>query len=330
MATIQVGNFSKRVLVTGAGWSRNWGGRLAAEMWQTIMDDPAVQISDRLRTLLLAEQSFEVALATTLEPPFEPAERLVLESAIMNSFRSMDRELARVGHGPNIYGVQEFIFRFFGHRSQGFNAGYLFTVNQDLFLERHLYNSHVAGVPGPVLPGIQATPDRPWFSSVIGPYDDSFVVRPVEGVPMGVQLLNQFNVVKLHGSCNWRTRDGRNLLVIGTGKTQLIRQDPLLAWYFDLFKAVLFAGDVRLMVVGYGFSDEHINAVIADAVEKFSLKMFVWSTSADLVEKIRKAPHGERMLKGLLSTASRQMIEVFPRDQSETEEYRRICRGFFG
>src|SRR5260370_31383573 len=127
MTAIQIGNFSKRVLLPGAGWSRNWGGRLAAEMWQTIMDDPAVQSSERLRTLLLAEHSFEVALPTTLKPPFEPVERLALERAIMHSFLSMDREIARVGHGPNLYGVQEFIFRFFGHRSQGFNTGYLFT-----------------------------------------------------------------------------------------------------------------------------------------------------------------------------------------------------------
>jgi hypothetical protein len=43
---------------------------------------------------------------------------------------------------------------------------------------------------------------------------------------------------------------------------------PLLSCYSDIFKAVLYAGDVRLMIVGYGFGDKHINAVIAEAVEK--------------------------------------------------------------
>ena len=90
----------------------------------------------------------------------------------------MDREIARPDHDPwiNIYKVQELLFRFFGQRNRGNDSGYLFTLNQDLFFERHLYNEHVAGAPGGVLPGLVPSPGQRWFGTNIGPYDQTFTI----------------------------------------------------------------------------------------------------------------------------------------------------------
>src|SRR5947208_735516 len=60
--------FNKRVLLTGAGFSRNWGGRLAREMWEEIFSNPAVQRRPSLRTLLLRVPMFEDVLAETTDP----------------------------------------------------------------------------------------------------------------------------------------------------------------------------------------------------------------------------------------------------------------------
>ena len=57
--------------------------------------------------------------------------------------------------------------------------------------------------------------------------------------------------------------------------------------------------------------------------------MFVWDTAPNLRERILAAPHGASIWNGLLSTASRPLIEIFPSNQSETEEYRRIRETFF-
>ena len=54
--------FNKRVLLTGAGFSRNWGGRLAREMWEEIFSHPAVQLRPALRMLLVRTPLFEDAL----------------------------------------------------------------------------------------------------------------------------------------------------------------------------------------------------------------------------------------------------------------------------
>jgi hypothetical protein len=119
-------------------------------------------------------------------------------------------------------------------------------------------------------------------------------------------------------------------MVVGTGKNDQIASSPLLAWYFDIFRNVLSAGGVRLMIVGYGFGDEHVNAIIGNAVEHHDLKVFIWDAGLNLRQRILAAPHGAMIWSGVLSTASRQIIEVFPSNQAETQEYLRIMETFFG
>jgi uncharacterized protein len=249
----------------------------------------------------------------------------------LNVFVAMDREIARPDHDPwiNIYRVQELLFRFFGLRNGGNSAGYLFTLNQDLFFERHLYNEHVAGAPGGALPGLVTRPGQRWFGTNLRAYDATFTMESVANPAVEGRLQNQMNVIKLHGSFNWRSADGAHVMVVGTHRTKTIASMPLLNWYADIFRAAISAGDVRLMIVGYGFADEHINAVIADAVEQRGLSVFIWNTTPDLKGLVMRSPHGARIWKGLISTATRPLIEVFPSNQAETEEYRRICSTFF-
>jgi hypothetical protein len=69
---------------------------------------------------------------------------------------------------------------------------------------------------------------------------------------------------------------------------------------------------------------------IADAVEYHGLKVFIWDAGPNLRDRVLAAPHGASIWKGLLSIATRPMIEVFPSNQAETEEYRRIRETLFG
>ena len=74
-----IGNFSRRVLLTGAGWSRNWGGQLANEVWSALVGHPLVRNNARLRDLLLEENAFELALGCANAAPFTRADRQQLE-----------------------------------------------------------------------------------------------------------------------------------------------------------------------------------------------------------------------------------------------------------
>ncbi len=323
---MDLGNTSKRMILTGAGWSRNWGGLLAQEVWQNLSGDPSTQGNPRLRELLLGEPSFEAALAAANGPAFEASDRQLLEAAVMAAFASMDREIDRPDHPINIYKAQELVFRVVGSRQAGVDTGYLFTLNQDLWPERHLYNDFVHHSPPPVLPGIRPIQGVRGFDTNVPPYGPALNTTPLAEPSTSVRLRGATNVIKLHGSFNWRTTDGRNAMVIGEGKADQIGADPLLSWYQDVFREVLCQGDVRLLIVGYGFGDPHINAIIADAVENHGLKVFIWDVGSNLMQRVNAAPHGAVIWKGLLSTCIRPMSEVFPANQAVTEEYKRLIQ----
>jgi hypothetical protein len=225
---VDLGRFRGRTILTGAGWTRNWGGRLAEELWQDLVGHTAVHNNPRLRELLLRERSFEGALGKLQDGPFTAGDRLGFEKALIDAFVSMDREIERPDRHPwiNIYRVQDLLFRFWGQRGEGFNAGYMFTLNQDLWPERKLYNEHVSGAAPPSLPGLVRKPDQRLFTTDIAGYSDRFIMEPVKEPDLHGQLLGQFNVIKLHGSFNWRTADGRNALVVGTGKGVRLLRPP--------------------------------------------------------------------------------------------------------
>jgi hypothetical protein len=205
----------------------------------------------------------------------------------------------------------------------------MFTLNQDLWPERCLYNEHVTGAAGASLPGLKRRPNQRLFTTDIGRYSDEFIMQPITDPAANGQLCGQFNVIKLHGSLNWRASDRMNTMVVGTGKGGQIDASPLLSWYFNIFRKVLSVGDVRLMIVGYGFGDEHVNAAIADAVEHHSLRVFIWDTGSNLADRVRASPHGATIWRGLLSVATRPMIAVFPSNQAETQEFVRIKETLF-
>ena len=97
--------------------------------------------------------------------------------------------------------------------------------------------------------------------------------------PLELAEPNKLNLIKLHGSINWRDRNPKggedDVLVLGGGKSAMIDRFRLLRAYHHLFRDVLDGGNVRLLVIGYSFGDPHINDVIRRAVETKGLKLFI-------------------------------------------------------
>ena len=117
---MDIGDFSRRTILTGAGWTRNWGGRLALEIQQDLLGHPSVQANRRLRELILREPSFELALGKMDNEACNAADRRALEQALLDAFLSIDREISRPDRDPwiNHYKVQEMLFGFGGRLGQ--------------------------------------------------------------------------------------------------------------------------------------------------------------------------------------------------------------------
>lgn len=330
---------NKHLLLTGAGFSYAFGGLLAREFWDGLFRRSQVQARPKVRSLLQTEPSFELALAKArADSSFDADDVSALESAVSEVFTSMDRDIAAIDVWrdlpANVYGFQEFL-RGFQCKTQGgsSDAGFIFTLNQDLAVERHWYNFDHWSYP-PCLPGVPVSmrmnqEGRSWFSTHVGQLDDSLLValQPVSEI----QLRRQTNYLKLHGSITWRTADGANAMVIGTEKTQQIEQLPLISDYFEVFEEVLLTQDRKLMIAGYSFQDEHINHILARAVREANLTIHIWDPFVqDLLTRIQSRPDCAGIIDGVRGTWSRKLHEVFPYSQAKTSEWAEMREKFFG
>lgn len=128
-----------RILLTGAGFSRNWGGILAPEMFNQLIG--ADLIDDELRRLLWRDRSFEDVLAA-LQLSSDPAGKKrydILVTELVGIFNGMTQSYQRrefeFRQPPDTrYSVASFLARFDA----------IFTLNQDTLLEQK-YIPFVAG-----------------------------------------------------------------------------------------------------------------------------------------------------------------------------------------
>ena len=90
---------------------------------------------------------------------------------------------------------------------------------------------------------------------------------------------------------------------------------------------------MELLIIGYGFRDDHINGVIAEAIEKHSLKLYILSPSDPSKFKIElgKADqaYGEQIFSGLSGYFQVNFEGLFPSDGNDTDAWRELKEIFF-
>jgi len=262
------------VLLTGAGFSKPFGGYLAGEMWELIFNQEVIAQSPRIRELLLKELNYERAYERVVKE-FKPSEKVVLTEALRIAYAALDHAICTSfkENRRHIEMVRSFVRNF---RGEDKKRGFVFTLNQDLLLERYCSMEEMFKIPGPE--------HHDWFTPRLGDSEPPIVKVPdVEEVNKlrnkfwsKQSGLERFLYIKLHGSYCWQSEKNKDCMVIGCEKEGRIADEPLLAWYFDIFKEVLSIRNQTLVVVGYGFMDRHINNIIADS-RKSGLRLCVIS-----------------------------------------------------
>jgi hypothetical protein len=162
----------------------------------------------------------------------------------------------------------------------------IFTLNQDLLMERHYLPS---GGPfgrwsGGYIPGMRPAPSLAAGSVEI----NTGKWTPDPSGPTLQGSLQPF--IKLHGSSNWTDVSGRQLLVMGGNKASIIAQFPMLKWNHDQFMDYLSRPNTRLMVIGYSFGDPHINHSIMSKATRGQMRLFVIDPlGLDVIDENRNA-----------------------------------------
>lgn len=275
---------SQTILLTGAGFTKSFDGYLASEMWATIFSQSEIQELNNLRKFLLSNFDYEwvydqVVFSKQPQLNFTDREKLAFIKAVRAAYEQMHRIVCRdeIDHRVSASAVcHSLISRFAG---SGNKRGFFFTLNHDLLVEAFYSNGERVNL---VIPGLQ---NPKWFNGRLGPelepgdhvqLKDEATVEKIKA-EFCRKSAGQFVYVKLHGSYGWKAKDGADVMVIGHAKTESLEREPLLKWYLSLFREALNKFEQKLVIIGYGFGDEHINGVIAEAISKFKLRFYVIS-----------------------------------------------------
>lgn len=340
---------SENVLLTGAGFTKNFGGLLASEMWAMIFNHRKVQAHPKIKELMRDNFDYESIYTSIMEGlDYTEDEKEAINDAVKSAYDYIDTILREYGGGnpypPQLSNVTHFITLFNEPSRSSIgpenvtkslqpktsNKSFIFTLNQDLFFER-LYDSAELSIPG-----IKKNPE--WF----GTYFRKELDEPDYCQPPNEEELNlvkqdslsdgYFFLIKLHGSSNWKSYDGTQKMVIGSGKTEQIQKEPLLRWYFEIFKKVLSQNQRRLLIIGYGFGDDHINRIISDAVRDYDLRIYIISPDSPenfKTELFKKTKLGRYIWQGISGYFQHSLMDIFPESAETTQAGRNLTELFF-
>jgi hypothetical protein len=278
----------RAVLLTGAGFTKDLGGYLAQEMWAQIFNSPTIARYPRLIHILKHDVNFDYESVYDKVVYGQETEEVELEAfsdALYSAYQVLDDRLRGLegnqspGSGVDLDKLCAFLQLFGG---TGNVRGFFFTLNQDLFIERWLAGKelHFSGKLQLWIPGIDnhvsgknGAPLEKGDFLTLPP--ESAMARHRKRNEENISIYGRFQYLKLHGSWNWRTSDGKSAMAIGHAKSVLLEREPLLKWHLQTFNHVVTQNDSHLLVIGYGFQDPHINDVIAEGIEKHNLRLFV-------------------------------------------------------
>ncbi len=309
------------VLLTGAGFTHNFGGFLARDMWSWIFNSQKVQSRPALADLLKDDFDYESVYYEVQFGEYEDEDRMSLHAAVKGAYELLDSVIRDFSMSPgspyavNIYGINKFLEGFAGERN---SRGYVFTLNQDLFAERWYARNKSLVTPGMKSLHFSPTQRRPLNRDDFFPVPGPDQMDKIRSEDKQTSAPPRLHYVKLHGSMNWHTQDGRDVMIIGRKKLDRIRSEPLLDWYFETFERVLSLPDRRLLVIGYGFGDPHVNEVIAKAALHCGLELYVVSPNApeDFKNMLLQREHGKTLWERLARYFPCELRAIYPADQS--------------
>lgn len=264
-------NAETLVVLAGSGTSlgirQRGGSRNAPSMsalWEDVSQLPEFQaVASQLNNELVASKNLEhvlsdaqarhaVASDAALEAFITAAESVVLTRC---SFVDDDTDVS----------AHEMFLRKVARRSVRLQRTQLFTTNYDLAFEAAARQARFNVIDGFGYGGHE-------FDG--GSFDLDYVRRrPHEQLALEPSV---FHLLKLHGSVDWTVNGNTIGKVSGTpsnpvliypsaAKYQLSYQQPYLE-FMSRFQIALRQPDVGLIVVGFGFNDEHLNAPIEAAL----------------------------------------------------------------
>src|SRR5260370_29782185 len=80
----------EHVLLTGAGFTKNFGAPLASELWSIILGNPALDGAPRVREALLNDFDFESVYNAVMNGQFDAREKDAVSKAVSDAYDYID------------------------------------------------------------------------------------------------------------------------------------------------------------------------------------------------------------------------------------------------
>lgn len=272
---------SNKTLLTGAGFTHNFGAPLADGMWNLIYNN--IQESERLKSLFIDDCDYESIYQKVItSDEYDKSEKKILIKATENAYDKLDSLWKNNNTNAQTLTdlFEDMIFRFAKTHN---NSGYIFTLNQDLFIETRSRNYGGINIISPIMDGAPSSRTQTDIYNVTNKNKDfHFMPNDEEYERLKKSYENQFKnstvkilYIKLHGSQNWKTKDNEALMIFGYDKSNQISKNKLLDYYFNLFTKQINIQDSKLLIIGYGFKDVHINNALVNAIENSNLSLHI-------------------------------------------------------
>ncbi len=331
---------TKNILFTGAGFTYNFGGLLAKTMWAEIHNRIQKYNLAKLNRLIKDNYDYEELYNEVLNSAnFDDLEKEAFINVVYEAYETLDQVIryynvrSQATTPIDIDKLSEFILRFGG---KGKERGFFFTINQDIFIERYFSGT---GFDRPKTPGIKV--DNLRFSTFdkrgkdLTPPDYARIPNKLEVDAMASQMgdIARILYIKLHGSSDWRDEQNNRKLIIGTNKEHDIKIEPILSLYYDLFNLTLKKDNRRMLIIGYGFRDPHINDIIVSSIIEHGLRLYIICpmdpqtfTEKTLTSLGKNKDVVWESVKGYYPYS---LAEIFPFEHSRTKHLDNLCNDFF-
>ncbi len=220
----------------------------------------------------------------------------------------------------------ETFLRRIARRSTKLERTKIFTVNYDLCFERAAQKIGFV-----VIDGFSYNSSHQFDSSYFN-YD---LVKRSENVETPQFIPNVFHLYKLHGSINWtrkkkqilRTKERDNPLLIYPRSTKYeTSYKPPFLEMMGYFQSSLRKGSLALLVIGFGFNDEHITQPLLSALRSnIDLKIMIVDPSIESSDNEAKKEICKLQKSGdsriaLLEAKFEQFSELMPDLSAASEE----------
>lgn len=320
------------ILLTGAGFSRNWGGWLANEVFEYLLGCP--EMNQDIHTAMWRSKNANLGFENTLQELRGTYEKYgderaaenvrLFETMLVGMFHSMNKSFELTRFNPLVAAfssdnevdyVRYWLTRF----------GAIFTLNQDCLLELQYLPKDIQRLSS----GRWIDMYSPGLEEVLSggkPFAPPGVFKP--GTAAYELTHNRQPYFKLHGSSNWRDGDS-TVFIMGGNKGPDIEKSPLLRSYKSHFIRMISQPLTRIMVVGYGFQDLHINEILVKGVDAGAKMFIVDPDGVDALKRIYR-PHYrpvgiyEKLAASVQGASRRELARTFGGDHVERAKIMRF------